>query len=302
MSEEQRTGITKIAVKGFKSIAEECEIDIRPLTILAGANSSGKSSIMQPLLLLKQTLEATYDPGPLLLNGPNVRFTEVSQFLSTLSGEKGTDRFQIGIDTSISNFSHSIKITFKKGPGGIEIVEMTSKGKSGDDSPVFPEDLTLYPEMPPEKIKALTDQYMILRVASVDRVKRSRCFLRLASQGSSKLNLDTTVKLINDPQSDILETIHLPGLRGNPERIYKLTTPVPGIPARLKITLRVSFTSGRRRKTNALKTVANTLHTLGLTDRTSSALKKLVMLVLNFKSVVSAMIETTKRIWSTSPM
>ena len=88
MSEKNVSGITKIAVKGFKSIAEECEIDIRPLTILAGANSSGKSSIMQPLLLLKQTLEATYDPGPLLLNGPNVRFTEVSQFLSTLSGEE----------------------------------------------------------------------------------------------------------------------------------------------------------------------------------------------------------------------
>ena len=56
-------GITKIAVKGFKSIAEECAIDIRPLTILAGANSSGKSSIMQPLLMLKQTLEAPYESG-----------------------------------------------------------------------------------------------------------------------------------------------------------------------------------------------------------------------------------------------
>lgn len=65
-------GITKIAVKGFKSIAEECAIDIRPLTILAGANSSGKSSIMQPLLMLKQTLEAPYDPGPLLIDGPNL--------------------------------------------------------------------------------------------------------------------------------------------------------------------------------------------------------------------------------------
>ena len=50
MPEKNISGITKIAVKGFKSIAEEREIDIRPLTILAGANSSGKSSIMQPLL------------------------------------------------------------------------------------------------------------------------------------------------------------------------------------------------------------------------------------------------------------
>ena len=63
MSKETVEGITEIAVRGFKSLAEECTIDIRPLTILAGANSSGKSSIMQPLLMLKQTLEAPYDPG-----------------------------------------------------------------------------------------------------------------------------------------------------------------------------------------------------------------------------------------------
>ena len=87
MSEEKDEGITKIAVKGFKSIAEECEIDICPLTVLAGANSSGKSSIMQPLLMLKQTLEESYDPGPLLINGPNVQFTFAEQFLSAI-GEK----------------------------------------------------------------------------------------------------------------------------------------------------------------------------------------------------------------------
>ena len=75
MSKKKIEGITKIAVSGFKPLANECAIDIRPLTILAGANSSGKSSIMQPLLMLKQTLEAPYDPGPLLLEGPNVQFT-----------------------------------------------------------------------------------------------------------------------------------------------------------------------------------------------------------------------------------
>ena len=48
-------GITRITVRGYKSLWEECSIEIRPLTILAGANSSGKSSIMQPLLMLKQT-------------------------------------------------------------------------------------------------------------------------------------------------------------------------------------------------------------------------------------------------------
>ncbi|MDM8529465.1 AAA family ATPase [Anaerolineales bacterium HSG24] len=65
-------GITAIGVEGFKSLQQYQSLEIRPFTILAGANSSGKSSILQPLLLLKQTLEAIYDPGPLLLY-PTVR-------------------------------------------------------------------------------------------------------------------------------------------------------------------------------------------------------------------------------------
>ena len=77
---EQPSGITEISVAGFKSI-ERGSIEIRPLTILAGANSSGKSSIMQPMLLMKQTLDATFDPGPLYLNGPHVLFTEYEQLL-----------------------------------------------------------------------------------------------------------------------------------------------------------------------------------------------------------------------------
>ena len=57
---------SQVTVAGYKSIYKEQSIEIKPLTILAGANSSGKSSIMQPLLLLKQTLEAGYDPGSLV--------------------------------------------------------------------------------------------------------------------------------------------------------------------------------------------------------------------------------------------
>ena len=81
---KEKTGpakITALTVRGFKSIHDETTIQIRPLTVLAGANSSGKSSMIQPLLLLKQTLESPYDPGPLLLNGPNVKFTEVKQLV-----------------------------------------------------------------------------------------------------------------------------------------------------------------------------------------------------------------------------
>jgi hypothetical protein len=72
--------IISLTVSGFKSIVEEQTLEIRPLTLLAGRNGSGKSSMMQPLLLLKQTLEAPFDPGPLQLDGPNVGFTSSRQF------------------------------------------------------------------------------------------------------------------------------------------------------------------------------------------------------------------------------
>src|SRR4028119_544315 len=90
-------GITGISVSGYKSLYEECSIEVRPLTILAGANSSGKSSIMQPLLLMKQTLEASYDPGALLIYGSHIQFTLAAQFLSQLSLTRKSDSFTITV-------------------------------------------------------------------------------------------------------------------------------------------------------------------------------------------------------------
>src|ERR1700686_1131297 len=89
--------IRDLSVRGFKSIAEKQSIRITPLTILAGANSSGKSSMMQPLLLLKQTLESPFDPGPLSISGPNVKFTGVDQFLSRVRAQNGSRSLDIEI-------------------------------------------------------------------------------------------------------------------------------------------------------------------------------------------------------------
>ena len=96
-------GITRISVSGFKSLANRTDVEIRPLTILAGANSSGKSSAMQPLLLMKQTLESAFVPaGPFLLSGPHTRYTETAQFLSQVEAEPRLDlEFQLGRQVSV---------------------------------------------------------------------------------------------------------------------------------------------------------------------------------------------------------
>ncbi|MFZ2535112.1 AAA family ATPase, partial [Methanothrix sp.] len=144
-------GITRISVKGFKSLAEECSIEVRPLTILAGANSSGKSSIMQPLLMMKQTLEATYDPGPLLLDGPNVRFTSADQFLFR-SAKIKRDIVNAGLELEIIRSVDGFEVksiisfcaTFKNTPQGMDIEEISYK--------IDGETTVLKPDMTQEEI------------------------------------------------------------------------------------------------------------------------------------------------------
>ncbi len=262
MPRQKGEGITKIAVKGFKSIAEECEIDIRPLTILTGANSSGKSSIMQPLLMLKQTLEAPYDPGPLLIDGPNVQFTEAAQFLSTFPNKKGRDSFQVRIETHKSNVFNAVRTTFRKGKNGIEIAEMT-KENSGPDQILSIKPLTLYPDMLPEKIKSLGNQDPAFK--NFDIVKRSRCFLYLGSQHSSSF-----YEITYGFGAYIFNTIHLPGLRGNPERIYKLTSTGPQYPGTFEHYAASLIHKWQETKDERLKTLVDALHTLGLTRQVST--------------------------------
>ncbi len=54
-------------LKNFKAFADAAPLLIRPITLLYGPNSAGKSSIIQSLMLLKQTLEEAEDASVVLL-------------------------------------------------------------------------------------------------------------------------------------------------------------------------------------------------------------------------------------------
>jgi hypothetical protein len=61
--------ISQIRLLNFRHWTDEhwaSGISLKPLTILLGRNSAGKTSILQPLRMLKQTIEAT-DAGTHLL-------------------------------------------------------------------------------------------------------------------------------------------------------------------------------------------------------------------------------------------
>lgn len=65
----------KISIYNFKSIGQLANYELRPLTILSGTNSSGKSSFIQFLLLLKQSIETINKDNSLNIDGKlfNVR-------------------------------------------------------------------------------------------------------------------------------------------------------------------------------------------------------------------------------------
>lgn len=68
----------KISIEGFKSIKNVVDFEFSPLTLLAGVNSSGKSSLIQVLLLLKQTLNSK---DIVYVNGPYVYAESVRDLL-----------------------------------------------------------------------------------------------------------------------------------------------------------------------------------------------------------------------------
>jgi len=233
-------GITRISVKGFKSLAREVSLTVAPLTILAGANSSGKSSVLQPLLLLKQTLEANFDPGALLLNGPNINYTSISQLLSRVGSEQ-CDTLEIGITVG----NNSIKSVFKRAPkSGLDVV--STQYDVRDHSPFI-----VRPEM-----SGVDVGDFFLKIGKINKVvpelisiafgndfgrmeltaERARCFLqpqltvKAKREGYAEFPSDIVYPIFGsvlgaDFVRSLKALIHLPGLRGNPERTY----PVAGV-------------------------------------------------------------------------
>jgi hypothetical protein len=64
-----RASLLGITIERFKSFAARTEVEFAPLTIILGRNNSGKSSLIQALLLLKQTLAIPRPEIPLHLDG-----------------------------------------------------------------------------------------------------------------------------------------------------------------------------------------------------------------------------------------
>ena len=105
------------------------DLEIKPLTIIVGRNSCGKSSIMQSLLLLKQTLASPPD-NRLQLDGDYLKYTNLQELSFGLPPvEKSSIAYNLYVEDYKDKFSGSINIKFlnkKKGSHYIPDIERYS--------------------------------------------------------------------------------------------------------------------------------------------------------------------------------
>ena len=74
--------LSEYSLRNFKPFADTSPIPLRRITLIYGPNSSGKSSIIQSILLLKQTIDESDDPSvPLLPKGNLVDLGSYREFI-----------------------------------------------------------------------------------------------------------------------------------------------------------------------------------------------------------------------------
>ena len=116
------------SIENFKPIVNSGELKLAPVTVLAGRNSSGKSSLLQSILMIAQTLSNQLPERALLPNERIVQLGTFEDILSEFSDSRNfTVQFELSnereyIDLNISDYrsSSDYKVTVIFGSGNID--------------------------------------------------------------------------------------------------------------------------------------------------------------------------------------
>lgn len=87
--------LTRLHLEQFKCF-EKISLPLAPLTLLTGLNAAGKSSVIQSLALLNQTIWENEWADRFLLNGPSVK---LGTSIDVVNKVTGRNSFSIGVET-----------------------------------------------------------------------------------------------------------------------------------------------------------------------------------------------------------
>ncbi len=117
--------LTQIDLQHFKCF-ERLRLPLCPLTLLSGANASGKSSAMQALVLLHQTMREHEWSSRLMLNGAAMRLGAAADVIDQVHGDRG---FGIALE---SGDGAQFQWEFKGEPDAMSMSVQKARGRTGD--------------------------------------------------------------------------------------------------------------------------------------------------------------------------
>jgi hypothetical protein len=254
--------IVKIGVAGYKSAMSPIAVNLRDITVLAGPNSAGKSTVIQPLLMIKQTLEKPFDPGGLAIDGPLVRFTRAEQFLSGEAGEDGTRALEIAVDDD----DGGLGIVFRPAEAGGLVPVAMSFARNGrshewrDGQILSATDLDSLVPISAESAEALARARF--------RVGRLFCWLAVGSiESEAPVRISHGFAPVASSIWRVEHLIHLPGLRGVAMRHYPQTAIGPRFPGDFPPYVASIIHAWERQQDPRVRKLGNDLLRLGLTSR-----------------------------------
>ena len=96
--------LRELQLANFKAFGEKVRIPIRPLTLIFGANSSGKSSVFQALVMLKQTLQEAKNPKTVLL--PKSSLVNLGTYSDFIYRHETERDFEFGARFDAGSYNH----------------------------------------------------------------------------------------------------------------------------------------------------------------------------------------------------
>jgi predicted ATPase len=91
--------IRSIALKNYKGFSEEVRIDLRPITLLFGANSAGKSSVLQALQYVREILERQNVNADRTLQGGEA--VDLGGFLNLVNGRDPQKKVELAVEMGL---------------------------------------------------------------------------------------------------------------------------------------------------------------------------------------------------------
>ena len=105
-----------IRIKNLRSLSDTKDMELKPINILVGANSSGKSTFLRLFPLIKQSLRKKVN-GPILWTGDDDDYVDFGSFKETVNNcsEEKEIKFKFKFDMRIDskNFFYYRKKSFK---------------------------------------------------------------------------------------------------------------------------------------------------------------------------------------------